>query len=220
LVDDRKTEEPFLQRWARRKTDAAKPAAEQAAPETPEPKTIGVDMRTTETAALPQSSDAPAEDERDESQEIDLSTLPDIDSLDADSDFSVFLQNGIPEELQKRALQKLWRLDPALGHIDGLLEYGEDFTGSGLIAEAVDTVYKVGKGMRTGDAEEAEDRAAEDAAEVGAADATDAATDMADERPDRSHGGPPENADDPENDVADIKEPDRIARRRDPHRDQ
>jgi hypothetical protein len=150
LADDPKTgEEGFLSRWARRKADAA------AADEAPDVQV--------ETASLgnppPAPENAAGKDAADEEAAVDLSTLPDVDSLDESSDFSVFMQNGIPEELQRRALHKLWRLDPAFGHVDGLLEYGEDFTGTGLAAEIVNTVYKVGKGM-AGDFED--DRPAND----------------------------------------------------------
>jgi hypothetical protein len=223
LADDRKTEEPFLQRWARRKADAAKPAAEQAPSETPGPETPGVDTKTTQTASLPQTPEAQPADKRSETEEIDLSTLPDIESLDVDSDFSVFMQNGVPEALQQRALQKLWRLDPAFGHIDGLLEYGEDFTGGGLVAEAVNTIYKVGKGMRTDEEEKAESEAAEDVAAAGAEDAAEdvaeAETDAATDRPATSQAGPTGNTHDPRNESVESAEPDRVARRSDPHQD-
>lgn len=170
LADDRDTggadgpqDEPFLQRWARRKADAGTPTADDAQPDAP-----GVD-----TASLQHPSPAPATEGSSDSDEIDLSTLPDIDSMNAESDFSVFMQNGIPDELRKRALQRLWRIDPAFGHIDGLLEYGEDYSGNGLVAEAVNTIYKVGKGMITDEEEEAERIAAAEAeAEADAANAT------------------------------------------------
>ena len=170
LADDRDTggadgsrDEPFLQRWARRKADAATTTADDAQPDAP-----GVD-----TASLQHPSPAPATEGSSDSDEIDLSSLPDIDSMSAESDFSVFMQNGIPDELRKRALQRLWRLDPSFGHIDGLLEYGEDYSGNGLVAEAVNTIYKVGKGMVTDEEEEAERIAeAEADAEADAVDTT------------------------------------------------
>lgn len=136
MADDAKTpDEPFLQRWARRKADVAgaDPADEEPVIETASPAGA---------APAPAAPDSDAEE-----PEIDLAALPDVESLDESSDFSVFMQNGIPEELRTRALQRLWRLDPSFGHIDGLLEYGEDFTGTGLAAEVVNTAYKVGKGM-------------------------------------------------------------------------
>lgn len=155
MADDRKApDEPFLQRWARRKTEAAtaEPAPAEPAPAQPEIETES----PTDAADVP----ARAEDAAEES-EIDLAALPDVDSLDETSDFSIFMRDGIPEELRTRALQRLWRLDPSFGHIDGLLEYGEDFAGTGLAAEAVNSIYKVGKGMLS---EETETTAADAAA--------------------------------------------------------
>lgn len=222
MADDRKTDEPFLQRWARRKADATKPAADQAPPETP-----GVDVRTTESASLPQTGEAQPADKSGETEEIDLSTLPDIDSLDADSDFSVFMQKGIPEALQKRALQKLWRLDPAFGHVDGLLEYGEDFTGNGLVAEAVNTIYKVGKGMRADD-DEADSAAPMDADAEDAPDEADTAETDAVAAGDQATGaqaGQHASVDSQTRATVDEtcpdeeKSPDRAATQRGPHRD-
>jgi len=71
--------------------------------------------------------------------------LPDIDSLDESADFTVFLKEGVPEELRKRALRKLWRLNPVFANLDGLNDYDEDFTATAL--EGVKTLYQVGKGM-------------------------------------------------------------------------
>ena len=73
--------------------------------------------------------------------------LPDIDSLDADSDFSPFLSGDVPEALQRLALRKLWRLDPVFANLDGLVDYGEDFTDAATVMEGMRTAYKVGKGF-------------------------------------------------------------------------
>lgn len=162
MADDKNgPDEPFLQRWARRKAEAAAPVADTAPPDV-------------ETASLENASPVPAQaGDEDEASSIDLSTLPDIDSLDETSDFSVFMQDGIPDALRTRALNRLWRLDPSFGHVDGLLEYGEDFTGTGLAAEAVNTIYKVGKGMLS---DEGDDAAVDaDVAAPGATPAGDAA---------------------------------------------
>lgn len=158
VADDRKTsDEPFLQRWARLKSesapdipDIAGPGNESAPPDNPPP--------------------APARSgDDDETQEVDLAALPEIDSLDLTSDFSVFMQDGIPEALRTRALQRLWHLDPSFNHIDGLLEYGEDYSGTGLAAEAVKTVYKIGRGMVSDESDEP----AADAAVTGTGEADD-----------------------------------------------
>jgi hypothetical protein len=72
--------------------------------------------------------------------------LPDIDSLDEGSDFTVFLREGVPEELRKRALRRLWRLNPVFANLDGLNDYDEDFAAEALLG-GVKTLYQVGKGM-------------------------------------------------------------------------
>jgi hypothetical protein len=44
--------------------------------------------------------------------------LPLIDSLTADSDFTVFMQPGVSVALQNAALRVLWRVDPAFNQPD------------------------------------------------------------------------------------------------------
>ena len=56
------------------------------------------------------------------------SDLPDIGSLTAESDFSLFMAQGVPAELRRRALRKLWSLDPQFLAADGLGDYVEDYT--------------------------------------------------------------------------------------------
>lgn len=49
--------------------------------------------------------------------------LPDIETLDKDSDFTPFLDARVPEELQRQALRKLWTSDPTFSELDGLNDY-------------------------------------------------------------------------------------------------
>jgi hypothetical protein len=67
----------------------------------------------------PPPADAPVEDP--------TADLPDIDTLDKDSDYTVFMREGVPEALRNRALRKLWLSDPVLANLDGLNDYDEDF---------------------------------------------------------------------------------------------
>ena len=53
--------------------------------------------------------------------------MPPIDSLDGDSDFSVFMSPGVSEELRTEALQKLFH-QPEFNVTDGLNDYDEDYT--------------------------------------------------------------------------------------------
>lgn len=70
-----------------------------------------------------------------------------------------FLQSALPQRLKTHALRRLWRLNPVLANIDGLVDYGEDFTDSANVVEHLATLYRVGQGMF------APDSAAEDAVE-------------------------------------------------------
>ncbi len=133
-------DERFLDRWSRRKTvtkggDGVTPGLE------PAPGDVVIATTGDETG----EGKAPAVDPKD---------LPDIDSLDAESDFTVFMREGVPDHIRKLAMRKLWRLDPVFANLDGLLDYDEDFSVSERGLEAVRTVYKVGKGM-VGDEETA-----------------------------------------------------------------
>ncbi|MDJ0607931.1 MAG: DUF3306 domain-containing protein [Kiloniellales bacterium] len=95
-----------------------------------------------------------------------VESLPDIDSLTGESDFTVFLQKGVPEELKQRALRRLWRLNPVFANLDGLNDYDEDFTDAALVVKNLKTLYEVGKGMpapEKPDPEEAEPEAADEA---------------------------------------------------------
>jgi hypothetical protein len=119
----------FLTRWSRRK-QAAREAARQ--PQAAESK-----------ARL--SDDAPETEAPHELTEI--AELPDPDTLDASSNFSVFLRRDVPLETHQKALRRLWRLDPIYNRIDGLDDYCEDYTDQAKVVKGLRTAYKVGRGM-------------------------------------------------------------------------
>src|SRR5439155_4992465 len=54
-------------------------------------------------------------------------TLPSVESLTFDSDFTVFLQPKVDEALKRRALKKLFS-DPAFNVMDGLDTYIDDYS--------------------------------------------------------------------------------------------
>ena len=122
--------EGFLSRWSRRKAEARQTEAQQAK------EVLGHEQ------AQPPSAPEPAEPDA-----IDPRDLPDIDSLTAESDFTVFMRKGVPPELRQQALRKLWRSSPVLANLDGLLEYGEDYTHIGRGGTSVRTAYQVGRGF-------------------------------------------------------------------------
>ncbi|WP_147127756.1 DUF3306 domain-containing protein [Shimia ponticola] len=58
-----------------------------------------------------------------------------------------FMDSAVPQRLKTRALRRLWRLNPILANVDGLVDYGEDFTDASCVIENLQTAYQVGKGM-------------------------------------------------------------------------
>lgn len=73
--------------------------------------------------------------------------LPDPDNLQEGDDFSAFMAKAVPDRIRRRALRSLWRSNPVLANVDGLVDYGEDFTDSAMVVENMQTAYQVGKGM-------------------------------------------------------------------------
>ncbi len=74
--------------------------------------------------------------------------LPDPDTLEPGDDFSGFMARAVPDRIRSRALRKLWLTNPVLANVDGLVDYGEDFTDAACVIENLTTSYQVGKGMR------------------------------------------------------------------------
>lgn len=73
--------------------------------------------------------------------------LPDPDTLGEGDNFKVFLTEAVPARIRIRALRRLWLTNPVLANVDGLVDYGEDFTDAKLVVENMQTAYQVGKGM-------------------------------------------------------------------------
>lgn len=104
--------EAFLARWSRRKRNAAAGAdAENNLParaaEIAKPISRAAD-ETTPTAPLPP-----------------------IESIEAASDITAFLAPGVPLELTRAALRRVWTADPAIRNFIGLSENAWDFNAPG-----------------------------------------------------------------------------------------
>ena len=110
------TEEDFLKRWSRRKREA-----DVAKPVLPEKETGETGAIAPETAAADKRADAP-------DAEFDITTLPPIESINAVSDITAFLRAGVPVELTRAALRRVWTADPAIRNFVGLAENAWDFT--------------------------------------------------------------------------------------------
>ena len=132
-MDDEQEKSGRLSRWSKRKLASAAEA------ETP----VDADLaeETSEQAAL----DAEAVDAELEANRIAAEAIK-IEDLDADSDFTVFMKDGVPELLKKQAMLALWRTNPVLANVDGLVDYGEDYASPDLIMKTFKSDYQIGKG--------------------------------------------------------------------------
>lgn len=115
--------EHFVRRWSRLKRTSADAGSRRPLAE---PENAAV-PRTNE--ALPASdplragnADAAAE------PDVDLASLPSIESITAGTDIRAFLQSGVPAELTKAALRRAWSADPAIRDFIGIAENQWDFT--------------------------------------------------------------------------------------------
>jgi hypothetical protein len=149
-------EKDFLSRWSKRKAEARHaPAEEEAAPE--------------ETAQDEDADDQVAALEQEADPEDHPAAGIDIDSLDRNSDYSVFLHEKVPAEIRHRALQKLWLSDPVFANLDGLAEYDLDYTDKSLVVKGLKVAFD--EARRRMLQTEAEEKAAAEAQVAQAGDA-------------------------------------------------
>jgi Protein of unknown function (DUF3306) len=105
----------FLARWSQRKLN---PATEKSAPE----KEISAPEK--KTTSLPNGDqDVPSRSD----PEFDITSLPSLESIGANSDVRAFLQRGVPATLTRAALRRAWSADPAIRDFVGLSENSWDF---------------------------------------------------------------------------------------------
>jgi hypothetical protein len=117
----------FLNRWSRRKQEAGerkdkdkdKDEAGKAPADSPPESEAG--------ASVP-APDAPP------TPKFDLESLPPIESINADTDITAFMQAGVPEALKRAALRRVWTADPAIRDFVGLNENFWDAAGPDGIA--------------------------------------------------------------------------------------
>ena len=119
----------FLTRWSRRKREAADesarpPTDEQGTPDAPAAERAADDA-TPPTPAVGAGTTEPV---------FDLSKLPPIESITAETDVRAFLVPGVPAELRLAALRRAWVADPKVRDFVGLADYDFDFHTPGAIA--------------------------------------------------------------------------------------
>ena len=127
----------LLTRWSRRKLQAKHDSADS------EPVNEAADDSATGNTGAGSEEDLP--DPQLEENRIAAEAV-DIESLNYDSDYSVFFKDGVPDRLKRQALKALWRSSPVLANVDGLCDYDEDFGNPDLIMKTFDSAWKVGKG--------------------------------------------------------------------------
>ena len=208
----------FLDRWSRRKVEARqglrkKPAGEASPgidPGASDVAAVADDVDTSEAhrdagpdLAPETATERPAPGEEGEADRSAEFEGFDFDSLDYESDYTRFMEQGVPEAIRRRALRKLWQSNPILANVDGLNDYDEDFTDAALAVDVLKTAYKVGRGYLTDEdlAEMEGDDAEEivESDEAGADDEHDAASgtqvEAADRDPETPDGIEPDRTD-------------------------
>ncbi len=121
--------------WSRRRAAVeAEAAAEEAA----------------RLAAETESARAALEREQAEKTDAELLVeleLSDPDTMETGDDFAAFMRPAVPDHLRRRALRRLWRTNPVLANLDGLVDHGEDYSDAATVLPDMKTAYQVGSGM-------------------------------------------------------------------------
>ncbi|APX14257.1 DUF3306 domain-containing protein [Tateyamaria omphalii] len=117
----------------------------------------GVEAEAQALEARAVEAEAAKLDDRPDEEILAELNLPQPETLDSPDAVQAFLKAELPQRLKTRALRRLWRLNPVLANVDGLVDYGEDYTDAAMIIENMQTAYQVGKGMVTAFLEDDED---------------------------------------------------------------
>jgi len=116
----------FLDRWSRRKREAAEAAGESDPAPSPV-QSRDAAFPDTPPKAQPAKPCVPAE------PAFDPSILPPLESIGAETDIRAFLAPGVPAELTRAALRLAWRADPKIRNFVGLAENAWDFNAPGAM---------------------------------------------------------------------------------------
>lgn len=146
-MQDNDGKEGRLSRWSKRKIASTR-QSETEAGRGGAPPSAAADEQARHAAELTANREA--------------AEAVDLDALDADSDFSVFLKEGVPEILKKRAMSVLWRSNPVLANVDGLVDYDDDFGSPDLLMKTFKSAYQAGRGYLEHQEREARATAAAD----------------------------------------------------------
>jgi hypothetical protein len=120
-------QEPFLARWSRRKQEVAKSDARDAARES-KPERASPDAEADEAQSAAHTARGDGKTGELKKPAFDPASLPPIESIGADTNIRAFLAEGVPAELKRAALRRVWVSDPAIRDFVGLQENDWDFT--------------------------------------------------------------------------------------------
>ncbi|HXF55270.1 MAG TPA: DUF3306 domain-containing protein [Hyphomicrobiaceae bacterium] len=116
-------DEPFLARWSRLKRRREPQPGEESGPGT-------AAQPDTDKSAEGARKDL-AERERGQTGQseppLDLSKLPKIEELTADSDFAQFMDPRVPSSLRQAALRRAWTLDPRIRDFVEMSDWNYDW---------------------------------------------------------------------------------------------
>jgi hypothetical protein len=108
----------FLSRWARRKSEAEALSEAQS-------RNSGTEL------TVPPQPDMGAEPGLDvaslDLESLDLESLPSVEAITGNTDIRSFLTSGVPAELTRAALRRVWASDPAIRDFIGIAENQWDF---------------------------------------------------------------------------------------------
>ncbi len=140
--------EPFLNRWARRKSVARTGGdADTAADESPVEE-----QEITDAAAAGEDSQAP---------ELTDGDMPILDSIDENTDMSGFFSPKVTRAVKKAALKKFFH-SPVFNIVDGLDDYDDDFRNFEALGDIITSDMR---GMMEREAERAREAMAKDGQE-------------------------------------------------------
>jgi hypothetical protein len=109
----------FLARWSRRKRHATSENTQSKS-------------GSSSDNIVSEASATPAKDET--RLPFDDASLPKLESIGAKSDIRAFLEAGVPGDLARAALRRVWSSDPAIRDFIGLSENSGDFNAPGAMA--------------------------------------------------------------------------------------
>ncbi len=147
-MPEKEIEDGFLSRWSRRKRHGE--IVEEGEADSPET----LDVHPEQIVSSGDSEDVdgnlvaePTEEELEMQANLEAAEAINLETLEYESDFALFMKKGVPDALKNAAMQKLWRSNPMLAVLDGLNDYDEDFGDPKL--NVYKSAWEVGRGFLT-----------------------------------------------------------------------